>query len=132
MMPTPLMVNVNPELLIVYALAPAVNTMPFTSVLAEIETPVVLETPKVAVSAGPLGTTLPVQLVNPVSTKFQSPFKLPNQVPLSAKLDSIVTIKINAGRSQVMKAARMHRSFLAGRLVILICFVFMGSAVMDD
>ena len=46
-MPTPLMVNVNVGLaVIVNALAPALNTMPLTSVLADRETAVVLEVAK--------------------------------------------------------------------------------------
>jgi len=140
-MPTPLMVNANPEPLveskglIVKALAPGLNTMPLTSVSAERKTSVILEDANVAVSADPLGITSPVQLVTPNfgSKKFQSPSKgLAFQVALSAKLDLIVRIKTSTGRSQVMEAESMHGSFLAGRLVILICFVFMGSAVMDD
>jgi hypothetical protein len=136
-MPTPLMVITGTAaglLAIVNALAPGLNTMPLTSVFAERKTLVVEETPNVAVSADPLGTTVPVQLVNPVgrSTKFQSPLKPPNQVPLSAKLDSIGRIKTNAGRSQVMEATRMEESFLVVPSVILLAFVFIASAVMDD
>ena len=55
-MPAPLTVNVNVgTAVIVNALAPALNTMPFTSVLAERETLVVLDVANVAVSEGPLG-----------------------------------------------------------------------------
>ena len=43
--------------------------MPFTSVLAESETPVVLENVNVAVSVGPLGGPPAVQLI----AVFQSP-----------------------------------------------------------
>src|SRR5262245_47838670 len=43
--------------------------MPFTSVFAEIDTSVVFERPKVAVSAGPLGISFGVQL----AAVFQSP-----------------------------------------------------------
>src|SRR5438477_6111219 len=113
--PTPLMVNIKLLLtLIVKASAPGLNTTPLTSVLVERKILVILEVAKVAVSAGPLGTTLPVQLVNPVgrSTKFQSPLRSPTQVPLSAKLDSIVRIKRSADRSRVMEVARMQGSFL--------------------
>ena len=137
MIPASLIVNVKPlpalPAVIVKASAPALNTMPLTSVSAERKTLVVAETPNVAVSADPLGTTFPVQLVNPVgrSTRFQSPLKPPNQVPLSAKLDSIGRIKTNAGRTQVMEAARMEESFLALPSVILLTFVFIGSAVID-
>src|SRR6266566_8908307 len=62
-MPTPLRVNVNVGLaVIVNALPPALNTMPLTSVLAERETPVIVEDAKVAVSDGPLGMVAGVQL----------------------------------------------------------------------
>ena len=44
------------------ALAPGLNTMLFTSIDAVIETSVVLETPNVATSFGPLGTVAGVQL----------------------------------------------------------------------
>jgi hypothetical protein len=66
--------------------------------------------------------------------KFQSPLKLPSHVPLAASLDSVVTINISGGRSQVMAAARIHGSFRAARLLILICFVFMAqrSWMLDD
>ena len=45
------------------------NVMPSTSVSAEIEISVVFDSPNVAVSAGPLGTPIGVQL----SAVFQSP-----------------------------------------------------------
>src|SRR6266568_3393583 len=62
-MPTPLMVNVKVAgAVIVKAFPPALNTMPLTSVLAERETPVLLEVAKVAVSDGPLGMVAGVQL----------------------------------------------------------------------
>src|SRR5882724_6310954 len=68
--PAPLTVNVNVgPAVIMNALAPALNTMPSTSVLAERETPVVLEEANVAVSVGPLGGPPAVQLV----AVFQSP-----------------------------------------------------------
>jgi hypothetical protein len=86
-MPTPLMVKKNVGLeagtVIVNALAPALNTMPFTSVKAEMETPVLLEEANVAVSVGPLGTVAGVQL----PAVFQSPVVgLAFQVALPAKL----------------------------------------------
>jgi hypothetical protein len=69
-MPTPLMVSLNVGVAVmVNALAPALNTMPFTSVLAERETPVVFETANVAVSGWPLGTVGGVQF----AAVFQSP-----------------------------------------------------------
>ena len=132
--PAPLMVNlVAGSTVTVNGLAPGLNTMPLTSVSAEMDTAVIkviVEDANVAVSADPLGTTSPDQL-EPV---FQSPVKKEGvaiQVPLPAKLDSIVRIKTSAARSQVTEAARMRRSCLAVRLFILICFVFMGSAAMD-
>jgi hypothetical protein len=54
---------------IVKALAPGSNTMLFTIVLVETVMSVILEMSKVAVSAGPLGTTSGVQL----TAVFQSP-----------------------------------------------------------
>ena len=55
-MPIPLITIVNDGLaVIVNALAPGLNTMPSTSVLAERVTLVVLEDTNVAVSDGPLG-----------------------------------------------------------------------------
>jgi hypothetical protein len=61
--PTPLIVNVNAGLVvIVKSLAPALKTMPFTCVLAEMETPVVLEDANVAVSDGPFGMVAGLQL----------------------------------------------------------------------
>jgi hypothetical protein len=60
--PAPLTVNVNMgPAAILNALAPGLNTMLFTCVLAEIETPVVLEDANVAVSEGPLGMVGGVQ-----------------------------------------------------------------------
>src|SRR6476469_3118243 len=47
----------------VKALAPGLKKIPFTSVFAEIETPVVFETAKIAMLFGLLGTTAGVQLV---------------------------------------------------------------------
>src|SRR6266568_2006323 len=62
-MPTPLMVNVKVAgAVIVKAFSPALDTMALTSVLAERETPVLLEVAKVAVSDGPLGMVAGVQL----------------------------------------------------------------------
>src|SRR5204863_7147676 len=72
--------------LIVNALAPALNTMPLTSVVAlgtERETPVMLEVANVAMSDGPLGGPPAVQFV----AVFQSPVAgLANHVALPAKL----------------------------------------------
>jgi len=61
-MPVPLIVNLNVgAAVIVNALALGLNTMPFTSVLAERETPIVFEAANVAVSDGPLGMVGGVQ-----------------------------------------------------------------------
>lgn len=72
-MPTPLMVNESNEeigpAVIVNALAPALNTIPLTSVLAEIETLVRMEVANVAVSDEALGTVLGIQSL----AVFQSP-----------------------------------------------------------
>ena len=71
-MPTPLMVNVKAgRAVMVKGLRRAFesNTMPLTSVLAEIERSVVLDKSKKAVSAGPLGTVAGVQF----AAVFQSP-----------------------------------------------------------
>ena len=46
----------------VKSLAPELKTMPFTCVLAEIETAVLLEDANVAVSNGPFGMVAGVQL----------------------------------------------------------------------
>jgi hypothetical protein len=69
--PAPLTVNVKGGLaVIVNALAPELNTMPFTSVFADKETAVRLLVANVAVSDGPLGTVEPVQ--------FAAWFQLPD------------------------------------------------------
>jgi len=71
-MPTPLMVNVKPGLAVmVKGLRRAFesNTIPLTSVFSEIERSVVLDKSKKAVSDGPFGTVVGIQLA-PV---FQSP-----------------------------------------------------------
>src|ERR1700736_458284 len=69
-MPVPLRVSTTVGLtVIVKALAPALKVMPFTSVSAESETPVVAEVKNVAMSAAPLGTVAGVQL----PAVFQSP-----------------------------------------------------------
>src|SRR5216683_895655 len=68
--PTPLRVNRNVgPAVIVKALAPALNVMPFTSVLAERETAVRLLVAKLDVSDAPLGTVAGDQLL----AVFQSP-----------------------------------------------------------
>ena len=55
-MPVPLIVNVSPVFTVmVNALAPELKMISATCVLAEMETPVVLETSNVATSDGPLG-----------------------------------------------------------------------------
>src|SRR5205809_4392460 len=102
--------------------------MPLTSVFSERKTSVTkFSSANVAVSAGPFGTLLGTQL----SPMFQSPSTSPVQLALSAKLDSIVRIKISAGKSPVMEVAKLHRSSLTVRVVILICSVCMGLVVVD-
>jgi len=83
-MPTPLIVKKPVGVaVIVNALPPALNTIPLTCVLAERETPVLLEVAKVAVSADPLGGPPAVQL----PAVFQSPVAgLAFHVALPAKL----------------------------------------------
>ena len=69
-MPTSLIINGDGVLaVIVNALAPALNTIPFTSVFADRDTAVRLLMANVAVSAGPFGTVLGVQF----AAVFQSP-----------------------------------------------------------
>ena len=50
-------------------MAAGVKVMPLTSVFAEMDTSVVFERPNIAMSAGPLGTSIGVQL----AAVFQSP-----------------------------------------------------------
>ena len=70
-----------------------------TSVLAEIERPVVLDKSKKAVSANPLGTVAGLQFV----LVFQSPeWGLCFQVALPAWLAWMKSIKINAPKIPVM------------------------------
>ena len=61
-MPTPLMVNEKKGLVIVNALAPGLNTMPLTSVVAEMTGRLILELANVAVFVDPLGGPFAVQL----------------------------------------------------------------------
>src|SRR5439155_24038318 len=69
-MATPLIVSSNAGLMfIVKALAPALNTVPLTSVLGERETAVGLLVANVAVSGGALGTVIGVEL----AAVFESP-----------------------------------------------------------
>src|SRR5205823_8631713 len=80
--PLPLMVTVGAWLMRVNGLAPALNTIPFTSVSAAKNTCLILENANVAVSAAPLGIVAGVQF----AAVFQFPelgFAL--QVALPAK-----------------------------------------------
>ena len=88
--PVPLRVSVNVVLAVmVKALAPALNTMPFTSVFAEIDTPVVLEVANVAVSPEPFGTVIGVQF----AAVFQSPLPgLKSHCALPAKAGLVLRI----------------------------------------
>jgi hypothetical protein len=68
--PAPLIVRVNPGFAVVEGLVAAgVKMMLLTSVFAETETSVVCERPNLAISAGPFGTPIGVQLAG----VFQSP-----------------------------------------------------------
>ena len=60
--PTPLIVNANELSVIVNALAPELNTMLFTVIRLDRETPVMLDVANVAVSVTELGTVTGVQL----------------------------------------------------------------------
>ena len=83
------------------ALAPALNTMPFASVLSERETPVVLEDANVAVSDGLLGTVRGIQLF----AVFQSPVAgLAFHVALPAWLGWMVSSNSKADSSAARNA----------------------------
>jgi len=70
MIPVALKVSFKPEVAVIVKLfAPGAKVIPSTTVFAEIETSVVFERPKVAVSDDRLGTVAGVQLV----AIFQSP-----------------------------------------------------------
>ena len=88
---------------IVNALAPELNTMTFTSVLADRETPVILEVAKKAMSDGPLGGPPAVQFV----AVFQSPVAgLANHVALPAKL--LLAVESRSGRMAAAVRRRAH------------------------
>src|SRR5438876_8372399 len=104
-MPAPLMVNVGEfpsAFMIVNALAPGLNTMPLSSALNAMKGRVLLEDANVAVSAGPFGTVVGVQLV----AVNQSPVAgLAFHVALPAKLLLIVE-----SRSVRMRAAEGRKA----------------------
>ena len=83
-MPVPLIVNVWSGCTVIVN-AFDVNTIPFTSISAPIETPVLLDEAKVAVSDAPLGTVVPVQLLD----VFQFELLFPVHVALPAKAGAI-------------------------------------------
>src|SRR5438067_10071445 len=108
-MPTPLMVNVGAPSgkSIVNALALGLNTMPLTSISVVTKTSVWLERTNVAVSAGPLGTVLGVQLL----AVFQSLVTgLAFQVALPAKL--LLAVERTSVRIAAMRVERIG-SFIA-------------------
>jgi hypothetical protein len=106
-MPTPLMVKAKKGLVIVNALAPGLNTMPLTSVVAEMTGRFILEVANVAVSAGPLGGPLATQL----AALFQSVLAaVAFQVALPAKLLLAV-----ASRSVSMAVAEGRKAHARGR-----------------
>jgi hypothetical protein len=91
-MPTPLMVNEKKGLVIVNALAPGLNTMPLTSVGAAMMGRLLLEVAKVAVSAGPLGGPLAIQLAalfQFVSTGVAFQVALPAKLLLAVERRSV-------------------------------------------
>jgi hypothetical protein len=110
-MPVPLRVSVNVgAAVIVKALAPELNAMPFTCAPAESETPVMVELSKVATSAAAFGTVPPDQL----PAVFQSPVPgVACQAALAAK-----TERVENGR----RSSTPHRKRKPGVTV----FVFMG------
>lgn len=86
-MPTPLIVSVNDGVAVmVKALGPVLKTMPATCVFAESERAVVVEEPKVATSAAPLGDVpgdqLPAVFQLPVAG-FAAHVALPAKVGLT-------------------------------------------------
>ena len=109
-MPAPLMVNVGEvpgAFMIVNALAPGLNTMPLTSALNAMKGLLLLEDANVAVSAGPLGTVVSVQLV----AVNQSPVAgLAFQVALPAKL--LLAVERTSVRIAAMRVERIG-SFIA-------------------
>ena len=111
-MPTPLMVIVGWAVglvAMVNALAPGLNTIPLSSISnAKISMFVRLEDANVAVSAGPLGTVVGVQLV----AVNQSPVAgLAFQVALPAKLLLAVESRsVRMAAAEGRKARAMERS----------------------
>src|SRR5438552_2744440 len=93
-MPLPLMVTVGAWLMNVNGLAPALNTIPFTSVSAAKNTLLLLENANVAMSAAPLGIVAGVQF----AAAFQFPelgfalqVALPAKAAVAAKNRSMMT-----------------------------------------
>jgi hypothetical protein len=119
-MPAPLMVNVGEvpgAFMIVNALAPGLNTMPLTSALNAMKGRVRLEDANVAVSAGPLGTVVGVQLV----AVNQSPVAgLAFQVALPAKLLLAVesrSVKMAAAEGRKARARERRGEVCDGGIV---------------
>ena len=106
-MPTPPMVTTGGGYAVVHvipnALAPALNLMPLTSVLAERETPVILENANVAVSADPLGGPPADQL----PAVFQSPVAgLAFHLALPAKL--LLAVESRSVRMAAAEGRKAH------------------------
>jgi len=98
-MPTPLMVKSKKGLVIVNALAPELNTMPLTSVVCEMTGRLILEVANVAVSTGPLGGPLAIQL----TALFQSVLAgVAFQVALPPKL--LLAVQSSSVRRAVAEA----------------------------
>ena len=106
-MPAPLTVSAIAPFaglgVMVNALAPGLKTMLFTSIEAVIETSVLLETPKVAISFGPFGTVAGVQF----AAVFQSPLVgLRFQVALPAWAGAFGISKSNPHKSRADSGSR--------------------------
>src|SRR5258707_996693 len=104
--PAPLIVNRRSHVT-VKALAPALKIIWFTSVFADGERLVVADEPNVAVSLGPLGTAVGVQL----SIVFQSPvIGTALHVALSARLVRTPHTRTHAVNILAMNAQRLWRA----------------------
>src|SRR5438093_5288835 len=109
-MPTPLMVRIlskepSDSAVSVNGLAPALNTMPLTSMsdpTPSTSTAVTLETSKVAVSAGPLGTVAGIQLSG---TSGNQQSKQSGSPPIHVALPANVVLAAES-KSNCMAAAR--------------------------
>ncbi len=121
-MPEPLTLSTRSFTVSVNGLAPVLKTMPFASVLAEKETPVVFEVRKVATSAAPLGTVVGAQVV----AVFQSPLTgLSLHVALPAWLLCPLSNKTITARSPAVNVA-LKKRVSAPDLDVAGCFFMVG------